>query len=187
MPEYFYDGEYYDEPNEIIEAYWGDIDGLSSPKYWPITVHPTKPEYLKVNHRTEAAHIAERLVEDYLYTHAKRKSRFHNFCTGEQILEWWLEDYYCDCDDWYDGPSDEAIKHIKVSEKIIQNAINWWLFWNAGLVRMFANCRRWRPERWCIGITVIEQAIEKAEAELRGIDVYVAPDYSKSEVWEYPQ
>lgn len=151
--------------------------------YWPQTVYPEKEEPLRLDAKDQAENIVQRLLEDHL---AKQgKDYWHNYCTAESVLEGWLEEYYDNCD-WYDGPSDQARKCIYRAEQIIQGAIDWWLFWNAGFIRMFANWLQWSPAKWCIGITVIEQAVEKAELELQGIDLYVMPDKRNPVVWEWP-
>lgn len=182
---YFYD-DYEDPVYDAVELHERlEHEGDDCFLYWPQTVYPEKEVPLRLNAKDQAERIVERLIEDYFARQNKPSRWFHSYCTGEQVLEWWLEEYY-DCCDWYDGPSEKACECIYRAEQIMQDAINWWLFWNAGFIRMLANWLAWEPTRWCIGITVIEQAVEKAELELRGIDLYVVADKKNPTVWEWP-
>jgi len=149
---------------------------------WPLTVSPAIPVYLKLNYKKQARHITEWLVEDYL--NRLDSDSWHVNCSGQYIVESWLENYYTGCD-WYDGPSKEAAVAIAQADKIMQEAISWWKLWNDGLLRSLSKYRWWNPLRWWIGITVIEQAVEKAEAALRGIDIYLAESSTTTKV-DYP-
>ena len=122
--------------------------GDDSPIRWPLKVYPEKVQYLKLSGQKEASHIAEWLREDHFA--AVENDQHHNYCTGQSIVEHWLESYYDGCD-WFDGPSKDAMPHIQKAEQIMQDEIDWWLFWNGGLIRMLANCKWWSPGRWCVG------------------------------------
>ena len=149
---------------------------------WPLIVSPAKPQHLKLDYKDRAQNIAEWLVEDYLSR--LDTSGWHTNCSGESVVEGWLEEYY-DCCDWFDGPSESAQFAITQSKTIIQEAINWWMFWNEGLIKMLSRYLWWKPWRWCVGITIVEQAIEKSETVLRGIDVYLVASNDTVKV-DYP-
>ena len=151
-------------------------------KDWPLAVAPAKLEYLKLDCEDRAQHITEWLVEDHL--NRLNSDGWHTNCSGESVIEGWLEEYY-DCCDWFDGPSSSAEVAISEAESIMQDAINWWMFWNAGLIKALSKYLWWKPWQWCVGITVIEQAIEKAETALRGIDVYLVASNDTVKV-DYP-
>lgn len=176
----------FQEPMELLENQENAGFDMRHPGYWPLLVQPAVSRPLRLNFLDQAEYIADWILEDWL--NRLDYSGWHMNCSGQSIIEGWLEDYY-DCCDWYDGPSEKAYQAIVRAEKIMQGAIDWWMFWNQGLIRMGLFSGRYsflNVKRHSVGLTVIEQAVEKAEIVLRDIDQYLVPDYKNQYEIEYP-
>ena len=123
----------------------GHIDEL------PLTANASRKVYGYV---FSAEDIVERLFENFL--EAKDDSLEPGWTKAEHVLEYAMESVYnmCDEDVDYRGEADTEVN-------LLQSAIDWWLFWNVGLFRMFSECRWFNPEKHSIGLCVIDFALEK--------------------------
>jgi hypothetical protein len=146
--------------NDVVEVLENGKDWELSDfpiKVWPLVECP-----LEIR-SDESDHLACWLFDDEGFRPAP--TFMHRYATGENVIARLLEDYYDNCD-WYDGPSPAEVIAITKAEQHVQAAIDWWIFWNASIIRHFHCCDWWKPQ-WNIGQTVLARGLELAQMELQ--------------------